>query len=379
VAFGKELEPVPTGDIAAHLPRAALLFEAVPARRERDSNRWLFCLVLAALLHVCATLFWARSYFRAPLSASASPPVSESAPVEVGVAEDEPRRPPGPLPGGGSIVPNERAQVSAPEQRVAPVKPALRVQRAQELNQRALPKVELGNESAPPFPSDLLASDDSADTVVVRPARLQHLEDKPQPEAATAPEAALQTESQSHSHGAGAGVNGGPGGLGQGQGSGVIDKHFAFGGPTGAFRAEVCFIERTVQRLTDITECTPVTTFFTSVLDVPPRRFDSGFPGLGPRTEWFAIKYRGKFRVRKDDSYTFRLLSDDGARLEIDGRQILDNDGQHMPRSVSCNVRLAAGEHDFYVFYYQGPAAFLALQLFVTPFGHEEQLFTPEF
>ena len=310
-----------------------------------------------------------------------SVPVNASAPVEVGVADDEPPRPPGPLPGGGSIVPNERAQASAPEQRVAPVKPAPRVPRAPELNERATTKVEVGNDRAPPFPSDLLASDESADTIEVRPrpARLQHLEDRPQPVSATAPEAALQTESQSHSHGTGAGVNGGPGGPGQGDGNGVIGKRFAFGGPTGPFKADVCFIERTVQRLGDITECTPVATFFTSVLDVAPRRFDSGFPGLGPRTEWFAIKYRGKFRVHKDDSYTFRLLSDDGAQLEIDGRQILDNDGQHMPRSVSCNVRLAAGDHDFYVFYYQGPAAFLALQLFVTPFGHEERLFTAEF
>jgi len=282
--------------------------------------------------------------------------------------------------GGGSVVPSERAHVSAPEQPVKPSKPAPLVPRAPELRERTTAKVEAGNGSSPPeLPSDLLASDDSAVTIAVRPqpARVKSLEDKAL--SATAPDAALQSASASHSVGEGAGVNGGPGGTGRGRGNGRIGKQFAFGGPSGAFQVDVCFIEPTVQRLTDITECAPVATFFTNVLDVAPRRFDSGFPGLGQRTEWFALKYRGKFRVHKDDSYTFRLLSDDGAQLHIDGRQILDNDGQHMPRSVSCNTRLSAGEHDFYVFYYQGPAVFLALQLFVTPFGREEQLFTSEF
>jgi len=139
----------------------------------------------------------------------------------------------------------------------------------------------------------------------------------------------------------------------------------------------VCFIEPTVRLLTDITTCAPVATFFTSELNVTPRRFDRGFPGLGRRTEWFAIKYNGKFSVKAEDSYTFRLLSDDGARLEIDGRPVLNNDGQHLPRAVSVNVRLEAGVHDFFLFYYQGPPDFVALQLFVKRFDHDERLFGP--
>ncbi|MEO6599350.1 MAG: PA14 domain-containing protein, partial [Polyangiaceae bacterium] len=195
-----------------------------------------------------------------------------------------------------------------------------------------------------------------------------------------APDAALQVGSSSSSSGTGFGANGGPGGRGRGngRGSGVVDKAFAFGGPTGAFRADVCFIQPTVRLLTDIATCTPVITFFTSELNVSPRRFNRGFPGLGRRTEWFAIKYQGSFRVRAEDSYNFRLLSDDGARLEIDGHQVLDNDGQHLPSAVSTNVRLAVGQHTFFVFYYQGPPDFVALQLFVKRFAHDEKLFAPE-
>ncbi len=299
---------------------------------------------------------------------------------EFGLVQDPPL--PGPAPGGGAIIPQAGSRVSAPEQRVKPITHSRPVDRAPKRQEQ----VETGDRPEDtalpqPFATDMLASasKDASDEVRPRAARRQSLADKPQIEPQGAPDAAVQIAASSTSEATGFGVNGGPGGLGHGtgRGSGVIDEPFAFGGPTGAFRADVCFIEPTVRLLTDITTCTPVATFFTSELNVSPRRFDQGFPGLGQRTEWFAIKYNGKFSVRSGDSYTFRLLSDDGARLEIDGRPVLNNDGQHLPIAVSRNVWLESGVHDFFLFYYQGPPAFVALQLFVKRFAHDERLFGP--
>jgi hypothetical protein len=176
--------------------------------------------------------------------------------------------------------------------------------------------------------------------------------------------------------GTGFGKNGGPGGDGRGNG-GVIGKRFAFGGPKGSFRADVCFIDPGVKSLKQITSCPVVATFFTDWLNIPPRRFNEGFPGISERTEWFAIKYRGKFTVKEPDVYTFRLLSDDGSQLTIDGYSIIDNDGQHEPRPKDATITLESGEHEFSVFYYQGPAEWLALQLFVKRFQGVEQLFGP--
>jgi flagellar basal body rod protein FlgG len=120
-----------------------------------------------------------------------------------------------------------------------------------------------------------------------------------------------------------------------------------------------------------------VTSFYTDVLNVEPRTFTEGFPGVGDRIEWFAIRYRGKFKVESADYYTFRLLSDDGSILKIDGYPIIDNDGQHEPRSKQMTITLEEGEHDFDLFYYQGHRDFIALQLFVTPFNKPERLFGP--
>ena len=207
-----------------------------------------------------------------------------------------------------------------------------------------------------------------------RSLRLENVRNDP----AASPDAPAQDASASSSEGEGFGINGGPGGNGRGNGSGVIGKRFAFGGPSGAFRGDICFIEDSVKRLADITRCNTVKTFFTDAINVPPRRFSDGFPGVSDRTAWFAIKYRGKFKVESADYYTFRLLSDDGASLQIDGYPIIDNDGQHMPRSVVSTITLEAGEHEFSLFYYQGPPDFLALQLFVKAFNGSEHLFGPK-
>jgi hypothetical protein len=157
----------------------------------------------------------------------------------------------------------------------------------------------------------------------------------------------------------------------------VIKERFAFGGPQGAFRADVCFIEPETPNLKSLNSCPRVTSFYTDTLDVSPRRFTAGFPGVGERTEWFAIQYRGKFEVETADVYTFRLLSDDGSLLHIDGYPIIDNDGRHPPRSKEATITLEAGEHEFYLFYYQGHPDRIALQLFVKRFNHGERLFGP--
>jgi len=152
----------------------------------------------------------------------------------------------------------------------------------------------------------------------------------------------------------------------------------AFGGQKGAFRANVCLLPRGAESAMLVDGCKPVASFMTNELNVSPRRFKRGFPGVERKIEWFGIDYRGRFKVKKAGYYTFRLLSDDGAVLFIDGARLLDNDGMHSPRSVTMAMPLSAGEHDFRVLYFQGPGHELALQLFVKGYKTPERLFGPE-
>lgn len=120
----------------------------------------------------------------------------------------------------------------------------------------------------------------------------------------------------------------------------------------------------------------PMSVLYACEWDIPPRQWDQGFPGVAERFEWFAIRYRGAFRVAEAGKYSFRLSSDDGAKLVIDGKVVVDNDEQHPPRSRSGEVELSAGDHAMTLEYFQGPRFEINLQLWVSPPGKPEELFT---
>jgi len=63
----------------------------------------------------------------------------------------------------------------------------------------------------------------------------------------------------------------------------------------------------------------------------------------------FYIRWTGKLRTPKDGNYTFFLESDDGSRLFIDGKQVVDNGGLHAMEEKSGEVELKAGEHELKV------------------------------
>lgn len=115
---------------------------------------------------------------------------------------------------------------------------------------------------------------------------------------------------------------------------------------------------------------------YTDKLDVPPRDFTSGFPGVTDRFEWFGVMYSGTFEVSEKGTYGWRLLSDDGSRLWIDGREIIDNDGVHGFDGKEGEVALSKGPHTIRLWYFQGPATEIGLQLFVIPPGGEEKIFS---
>ncbi|APR81829.1 Alpha-1,2-mannosidase [Minicystis rosea] len=157
-----------------------------------------------------------------------------------------------------------------------------------------------------------------------------------------------------------------------------IEEPTDFGGPhrgLNALRGNVYFIPPGTGSLLDPAKLFPVAVLYTSRLDVAPRSWRAGFPGVpGGRVEWFEIEYRGDLVTAQRGSYEFELLSDDGAKLYIDERVIINNDGQHPPKSARGTVTLAPGKHRIRVDYFQGPRYEIALQLHVTPPGGARQI-----
>jgi len=109
---------------------------------------------------------------------------------------------------------------------------------------------------------------------------------------------------------------------------------------------------------------TPLSIIVAPNLDVPNRAFDTGFPGVPDLVEWFGIKFTAKIYVPAACDCEFKMTSDDGSNLYVDGVRIIDNDGTHAVATKTGTVHLAAGFHDFRVDYFQGPRWYIALQLF---------------
>jgi hypothetical protein len=132
----------------------------------------------------------------------------------------------------------------------------------------------------------------------------------------------------------------------------------------------------TAQLPTNYASLAPQSVLYACEWDIPPRSWDQGFPGIEGRFEWFAIRYAGAFRISAAGDYTFRLSSDDGSKLTIDGKVVIDNDTLHPPKDARGTVKLAAGDHQMVLEYFQGPRYQINLQLWVTPPGKGEELFT---
>lgn len=65
--------------------------------------------------------------------------------------------------------------------------------------------------------------------------------------------------------------------------------------------------------------------------------------------EHFYARWTGVIRVPKDATYTFYTESDDGSRLWIGGKPLVDNGGLHAMEEKSAEVALKAGDHEIKV------------------------------
>lgn len=117
-------------------------------------------------------------------------------------------------------------------------------------------------------------------------------------------------------------------------------------------------------KLPDYSQMVPVDKLVVPNLDIPERQFDTGFPGVKDLYEWFGIQFKGRINAPHNGFYEFKLTSDDGSNLYIDGKLVVDNDGIHQTESSSEKTFLTKGYHDIRIDYYQGPADRIGLQLF---------------
>ncbi|RYZ54011.1 MAG: hypothetical protein EOP07_16790 [Proteobacteria bacterium] len=117
-----------------------------------------------------------------------------------------------------------------------------------------------------------------------------------------------------------------------------------------------------------------VTTVCMEKYAVEPRNFSEGFPNVANLFEYFSLKTKTTLVVPADGTYVLQLNSDDGARLAIDGKEVIDNDGLHQAYGPGpdesqtlgrkeVTLTLKKGDHPLTLNYFQGPKYRIALVL----------------
>ena len=87
----------------------------------------------------------------------------------------------------------------------------------------------------------------------------------------------------------------------------------------------------------------------------------------------FGCVMESHLQIERPGTYTFYLSSDDGSKLFIDNREVLNNDGDHGVIEKNGSLLLTEGRHNIKVEYYNGSGGFW-LELFYKGPGTPKQI-----
>jgi len=90
-------------------------------------------------------------------------------------------------------------------------------------------------------------------------------------------------------------------------------------------------------------DLTPVETGVVDAVDIEPYK----------GSDHFALRFTGYIRVPRDGMYTFHLGSDDGSRLTVAGKLVVNNNGLHPVVVKNGFIDLAAGLHPITLTYFE--------------------------
>jgi hypothetical protein len=82
--------------------------------------------------------------------------------------------------------------------------------------------------------------------------------------------------------------------------------------------------------------------------------------------------FEGDFEIERPGDYTFYLKSDDGSKLYVDDRLVVDNDGDHSLLELQGAAKLTAGKHRLRIEFFEAGAEAI-LELGVEGPGMERQ------
>tara|TARA_R110002073_G_scaffold60209_8_gene151208 strand:- start:2762 stop:6358 length:3597 start_codon:yes stop_codon:yes gene_type:complete len=84
----------------------------------------------------------------------------------------------------------------------------------------------------------------------------------------------------------------------------------------------------------------------------------------------YAVIFDATLLIRKEGEYAFRVKSDDGSRVFVDGTEVTENDGVHPPTTATGSIKLSEGQHKLTLkFLQKGGGAEVSLEFEDKEFG----------
>jgi len=156
----------------------------------------------------------------------------------------------------------------------------------------------------------------------------------------------------------------------------TVEGYASGSGKMNLIPAFVYFLKPKTTKIPNFNKLTPSGMFFTKSIDYPVDRGTTEFPGIPRRNNWVGIRFYVKFSLSEGEQgeYKFRIVADDGARLIVGKKLVVNAAGYGKTTEKTGIVTLKAGSHEMFLDYFQakGPTG---VQLFITAPGGEEKVF----
>jgi cytochrome c2 len=108
------------------------------------------------------------------------------------------------------------------------------------------------------------------------------------------------------------------------------------------------YFEGNFNRCADLANQTPVATGVTDSINARPAKRENNF----------GLRFSGLIEVPADGEYEFWSTSDDGSQIWVNGRTVVNNDGEHGTTTRAGKVMLTRGAHPFEVLFFQSGGGF---------------------
>jgi len=119
-------------------------------------------------------------------------------------------------------------------------------------------------------------------------------------------------------------------------------------------RGQIYLLPENTNELPNFKKLKPVGSIYTTKLKFLPQ-LPGGLPRHHQPVRMVRHRLYRQVLDREAGKYQFALLSDDGSKLYIDGRKVIDNDGLHPSQALFGSVTLSGGVHSIRISYFQGP------------------------